>query len=42
MLSDILLDGLMSPESLLPVWDLDTPHRARRLSAVNNVLGNYN
>jgi len=31
----------MSHESLLPMWDLDTPHRARRLSAVNNVFGNY-
>jgi len=31
----------MSDESLLPMWDLDTPHRAWRLSAFTNVFGNY-
>jgi len=31
----------MSHESLLPAWDLETPHRAARLSAVNNVFENY-
>jgi len=31
----------MSHESLLPLWVLNTSHRARRLSAVNNVLGYY-
>jgi len=31
----------MDHESLLPVWDLDTPYRAARLSSVNNVFGDY-
>lgn len=33
-------DGLQD-ESLLPAWCLDTPHRAARLSLVNNVSGNH-
>ncbi len=32
----------MSHESLLPIWVLNTSHRARRLSTVNNVFGDYN
>jgi len=31
----------MSHESLLYVWSFDTPHRARRLSPVNNVFGKH-
>jgi hypothetical protein len=29
----------MRHESLLTVWSFNTPYRARRLSLVNNVLG---
>jgi len=31
----------MGHESLLTVWSVDTPNRARRLSSVNNVFGKY-
>jgi hypothetical protein len=31
----------VSHEGLLSIWELDTPNRARGLSAVNNLYGKF-